>query len=212
MPCGDGFTFTFASPAHSPATYLFDVPLAEQLTRLERRPSCSVVQGSVATTARTSPAGRRLRAVHPPSWSNLAGASSYADLRLGGFNCAFVPAFLGKLAPFVLHREHRPSLRTCAAAEDRRAPVAGGPGAWRTARSSGPGQTVSWCGRRHFLRPAWLRGSVQRRTARCRRFGTAPGPLGGRLRTGAADGHHPHGERPSWAMGRVHGVRRRLVA
>ena len=101
VPCGDGFTFTFASPAHSPARYLFDIP-SRRLTRLEPP---AFVFGGVTVRSRTAVGqdGREARyTLVTPGPEDLAAPRPTLIFGYGGFNCAFVPAFLGKLAPFVL--------------------------------------------------------------------------------------------------------------
>ncbi len=100
VPCGDGFTFTFASPAASPATYHYDVP-ARRLTLLQPP---EVVLDDVTDELRTTRA--------PDGWEvpftvvrrRDVDASRPGPTLLygyGGFGLAFVPSWLGKLAPFV---------------------------------------------------------------------------------------------------------------
>jgi prolyl oligopeptidase len=101
VPCGAAFTFTFTSPGRSPAAYLFDIP-TRRLTRLQ--PPAVVLDGVTAescTAAGTD--GREARyTLVTPGPEELAAPRPTLIFGYGGFNCAFVPAFLGKLAPFVL--------------------------------------------------------------------------------------------------------------
>jgi prolyl oligopeptidase len=100
VPCGDGFSFAFSAPGSSAATYLYDVP-SRGLTLLEP-PAVVLDDIAVELRALTGPEGRMV------TYSLV----SPADVRpgvprptliygYGGWNVSFVPAFLGKLAPFV---------------------------------------------------------------------------------------------------------------
>jgi prolyl oligopeptidase len=100
VPCGEGFSFTFATPGSSAATYLYDVP-SRRLSLLEP-PAVVLDDIAVGLRALTGPEGRMV------TYTLI----SLADARpgvprptliygYGGWNIAFVPAFLGKLAPFV---------------------------------------------------------------------------------------------------------------
>ena len=100
LVCGDGFTFTFAAPATSPATYHYDVP-GRRLTLLQ--PPVAVLD-DVVDELHT--------AVAPDGWevpytlvyrrdADLSRPSPTLLYGYGGFGIAFVPTYLGKLAPFV---------------------------------------------------------------------------------------------------------------
>ncbi len=52
VPCGEGFTFTFAAPGSAPATYLYDIP-PRRLTLLEPP---AVVLDDVTAELRALPA------------------------------------------------------------------------------------------------------------------------------------------------------------
>ncbi len=101
VACGEAFTFTFASPGRSPATYLYDVPCRRlalvQPSTLVHEEVVDELRSAVATDGRkvayTLVCRRDLDRSRPqPTLLN----------GYGGFNCAFVPTYLGKLAPFVL--------------------------------------------------------------------------------------------------------------
>jgi prolyl oligopeptidase len=101
VPCGDGFTFTLASPGCSPATCSYDIP-SRQLTVLEQ---AAVVLDGVSAELRTAVGadGREARYTLV-SASGRDDSSPHPTLIFGygGWNMAFVPAYLGKLTPFVL--------------------------------------------------------------------------------------------------------------
>ncbi len=99
--CGDSFTFTFASPGRSPAAYQYDVP-SRQLTLVQPP---ALVLDDVVDELRTAVAadGREVTVtlVRP---RDLDTSRPHPTLLYGygGFSIAFVPTYLGKLAPFVL--------------------------------------------------------------------------------------------------------------
>jgi prolyl oligopeptidase len=98
--CGDAFTFTFAAPGRSPGTYLYDVP-GRELRSLE--PPALVLDGVVDELRWTAA---------PDGWEvpytlvrrddvDLSRPQPTLLFGYGGFGIAFVPTYLGKLAPFV---------------------------------------------------------------------------------------------------------------
>ena len=101
VTCGDSFTFTFASPGRSPATYMYHVP-SRRLKLLQ--PPAFVLDGVSARLRRTVAANGREASYTLISGSDAAGSLPRPTLIFGygASNVAFVPAYLGKLAPFVL--------------------------------------------------------------------------------------------------------------
>ena len=100
VPCDAGFTFTFATPASAPATYLFDIP-SRRLTLLE--PPAVVLDGVTAELrALAGPGGREVTytLVSPPD-APAGVPRPTLVFGYGGFDLAFVPTFLGRLTPFV---------------------------------------------------------------------------------------------------------------
>ena len=101
VACGESFTFTFASPGRSPATYLYDVP-SRRLRQLQ--PSAFVLDG-VSGGLRKAVAEDGREASYTLISRPDAGRSRPRPTLIfgyGGSNVAFVPTYLGKLAPFVL--------------------------------------------------------------------------------------------------------------
>ena len=98
--CGDAFTFTFAAPGRSPGTYLYDVP-GRELRPLE--PPALVLDGVVDELRwTTAPDGWEVpyTLVHRDD-VDLSRPQPTLLFGYGGFGIAFVPTYLGKLAPFV---------------------------------------------------------------------------------------------------------------
>ncbi len=101
VPCGEAFTFTCTSPASSPTMYLYDIP-SRGLTLLQL-PALLLDGTSAELRTAVGADGREAR-------YTLVSASGGDDslprptliFGYGGWNMAFVPAYLGKLAPFVL--------------------------------------------------------------------------------------------------------------
>ena len=97
--CGDAFTFTFTAPGLSPATYLYDVP-ARELRVLE--PPRHVLD--VVDELRRTPARDGSEAAYTLVRRGDADLSQPRPTLIhgfGGLGIAFVPGYLGKLAPFV---------------------------------------------------------------------------------------------------------------
>ena len=101
VACGDSFTFTFASPGRSPATYLYHVP-SRRLTLLE--PPAFVLDGVSGEARKAVAADGREASYTLISRSDAARSLPRPTLIFGygASNVAFVPSYLGKLAPFVL--------------------------------------------------------------------------------------------------------------
>ena len=99
--CGESFTFTFASPGRSPATYMYDVP-ARRLTLLQ--PPAFVLEGVSGDLRKAVAANGREASYTLISRSDVAHSLPRPTLIFGygASDVAFVPTYLGRLAPFVL--------------------------------------------------------------------------------------------------------------